>query len=169
MTGLAPVFIDDVSPRVRAKLAQQPIEDLRVDFEDGYGITPDDEEDAAAVAAGRAPAATAHEVNAPLPRTTLRPDTLHRFRIGGDAVTHVRMEVFPDGGMSRVRLWGEFDRAALEALTVRWLGPLPPAHLAEVLARVPELTPAEADSVRSRRTLTSAGIPAALRAHLLPD
>ena len=40
--------------RVRDKLAVEPIEDLRVDFEDGYGVRPDDEEDAAARAAGRA-------------------------------------------------------------------------------------------------------------------
>ncbi|GAB1641817.1 DUF6986 family protein [Krasilnikovia sp. MM14-A1259] len=32
---------------VRAKLAAEPIEDLRVDFEDGYGVRGDDEEDAA--------------------------------------------------------------------------------------------------------------------------
>ena len=31
---------------VRAKLSREPIEDLRVDFEDGYGVRPDDQEDA---------------------------------------------------------------------------------------------------------------------------
>jgi citrate lyase beta subunit len=46
--------------RVRAKLEHAPVEDLRVDFEDGYGARPDDEEDrhaevtARAVRAGRA-------------------------------------------------------------------------------------------------------------------
>ena len=39
---------------MRAKLAGQPVEDLRVDFEDGYGARPDAEEDAAAVSAGAA-------------------------------------------------------------------------------------------------------------------
>jgi citrate lyase beta subunit len=34
-------------PTVRAKLAREPIEDLRVDFEDGYGVRDDDQEDAA--------------------------------------------------------------------------------------------------------------------------
>ncbi|ROP33180.1 DUF6986 family protein [Couchioplanes caeruleus] len=33
--------------RVRAKLTNEPIEDLRVDFEDGYGVRDDDQEDAA--------------------------------------------------------------------------------------------------------------------------
>jgi len=32
-------------PRVRAKLELEPIEDLRIDFEDGYGIRSDAEED----------------------------------------------------------------------------------------------------------------------------
>lgn len=40
--------------RVRDKLADEPIEDLRVDFEDGYGHRDADEEDAAARAAGTA-------------------------------------------------------------------------------------------------------------------
>ncbi|MFI1992861.1 DUF6986 family protein [Actinoplanes sp. NPDC020271] len=34
-------------PAVRDKLAREPIEDLRVDFEDGYGVRDDDQEDAA--------------------------------------------------------------------------------------------------------------------------
>ncbi|MEV4266433.1 aldolase/citrate lyase family protein [Kribbella sp. NPDC049584] len=50
-------FADDVYDRVRAKLEREPIEDLRIDFEDGYGNRPDDEEDAAAIAAARALAA----------------------------------------------------------------------------------------------------------------
>ncbi|HEY3559617.1 MAG TPA: aldolase [Kribbella sp.] len=44
---------DDVYDRVRAKLDREPIEDLRIDFEDGYGNRPDAEEDAAAAAAAR--------------------------------------------------------------------------------------------------------------------
>jgi citrate lyase beta subunit len=40
--------------RVRAKLAAEPIEDLRVDFEDGYGVRSDAEEDAAVRAAADA-------------------------------------------------------------------------------------------------------------------
>jgi citrate lyase beta subunit len=48
----------DVYDRVRAKLEREPIEDLRIDFEDGYGTRPDDQEDAAAVAAARSLAET---------------------------------------------------------------------------------------------------------------
>ncbi|MFI7585622.1 DUF6986 family protein [Spongisporangium articulatum] len=52
--ALSPSELVEVVPRVRHKLTFQPVEDLRVDFEDGYGLRPDDEEDAAATAAGRA-------------------------------------------------------------------------------------------------------------------
>ena len=38
---------DEVVARVRRKLEQEPVEDLRIDFEDGYGPRPDAEEDAA--------------------------------------------------------------------------------------------------------------------------
>lgn len=47
----------DVLDRVRAKLEREPIEDLRIDFEDGYGVRPDDQEDADVVSAARALAA----------------------------------------------------------------------------------------------------------------
>ncbi|MEV6343960.1 allantoicase [Actinoplanes sp. NPDC051851] len=51
-----------------------------------------------------------------LPRTALRPDTPHRFPLAkaGD-VTHVRLDIFPDGGMARLRLHGRADRDALWA------------------------------------------------------
>jgi len=41
-------FAEDVTARVLGKLEREPIEDLRIDFEDGYGIRADEEEDAAA-------------------------------------------------------------------------------------------------------------------------
>ena len=40
--------------RVRAKLETEPVEDFRIDFEDGYGNRPDDEEDACAARAAEA-------------------------------------------------------------------------------------------------------------------
>src|SRR5690242_1334470 len=43
-----------VLPRLAAKLDAEPIEDLRIDFEDGYGPHSDEEEDAAAIAAADA-------------------------------------------------------------------------------------------------------------------
>ena len=43
--GAALRLADEVRDRVRAKLASEPIEDLRIDFEDGYGNRSDAEED----------------------------------------------------------------------------------------------------------------------------
>jgi citrate lyase beta subunit len=39
--------------RVRAKLLREPVEDFRIDFEDGYGVRPDVEEDEHAESAAR--------------------------------------------------------------------------------------------------------------------
>ncbi|HWO63059.1 MAG TPA: allantoicase [Umezawaea sp.] len=64
-----------------------------------------------------------------LPRTRLQPDTRHRFRLPGDVeVTHARLDIFPDGGMARLRLFGALTASGQEALTRRWLDLLPPAH-----------------------------------------
>ena len=52
--------------RVHAKLERQPVEDLRVDFEDGYGARPDDEEDRHADEAARAVHAARESGTAPV-------------------------------------------------------------------------------------------------------
>lgn len=51
--GLPDDLAEPVHDRVRAKLEREPIEDLRVDFEDGYGSRPDAEEDETAARAAR--------------------------------------------------------------------------------------------------------------------
>ncbi|MEU2516957.1 DUF6986 family protein [Streptomyces syringium] len=51
--GLRDDLAEEVYTRVRDKLSREPVEDLRVDFEDGYGPRPDAEEDAAAARAAR--------------------------------------------------------------------------------------------------------------------
>jgi citrate lyase beta subunit len=47
-------FSPEITERVLAKLAREPVEDLRIDFEDGYGVRDDAEEDASARAAATA-------------------------------------------------------------------------------------------------------------------
>jgi citrate lyase beta subunit len=50
--GLDPALVEQVLPRVRAKLATEPVEDLRIDAEDGYRGSPEAEDgDVAAAAA----------------------------------------------------------------------------------------------------------------------
>ncbi|MFI7585624.1 allantoicase [Spongisporangium articulatum] len=103
-----------------------------------------------------------------MPRTRLRPDTLHRFVIRSEAVTHVRMEVFPDGGMSRVRLFGELEPDALEGVMLQWLRTVPSSQLNEVLGAVTGLTDEENAAMRHRRPFPpSSGVPAAVRSYLL--
>lgn len=43
--GFAPAAAERVYSRVRDKLEREPVEDFRLDFEDGYGNRPDSEED----------------------------------------------------------------------------------------------------------------------------
>ncbi|GAA0809770.1 allantoicase [Spirilliplanes yamanashiensis] len=63
-----------------------------------------------------------------LPPTPLRPDTRHRFpTLGTPAATHVRLDIYPDGGMARLRLHGRPDPAALSALAARLDATRPPA------------------------------------------
>jgi len=63
--GLARGVAAEVRPLVLAKLARQPVEDLRIDFEDGYGTRADDTEDAHARAAARSLAEALCEDTAP--------------------------------------------------------------------------------------------------------
>ncbi|MFB7466092.1 allantoicase [Streptomyces sp. NPDC056224] len=55
-----------------------------------------------------------------LPRTRLQPDTNHRFVLDTPAVgTHVRIDIFPDGGFSRLRLHGSLTEAGAAAHAAR--------------------------------------------------
>jgi allantoicase len=80
-----------------------------------------------------------------LTRTALQPDTRHRFAVPGGPVTgRVRMDIYPDGGMARLRVLGRPTAAAREALADRFLRLLPGPQLAGLL-RAAGLPAAEAD------------------------
>ena len=69
-----------------------------------------------------------------LPRTRLLPDTRHRFVLAAaPGVQRVRLDVFPDGGMARLRLWGRPTAAGREQLGRRWFDALPDVQALEVL------------------------------------
>ncbi len=57
----------------------------------------------------------------PAPR--LQPDTVHRFLLDAEAaarpLTQVRLDIFPDGGIARLRLHGSLTEAGARALTAR--------------------------------------------------
>lgn len=79
-----------------------------------------------------------------LPRVRLQPDTRHRFPlVNGPAVTHVRMDVYPDGGMARLRLSGKLTETGRRALILRWFNRLPTTQALAVLA-LAGLPPADA-------------------------
>jgi allantoicase len=78
-----------------------------------------------------------------VPRTALQPDTRHRFAVLGEPVaSSVRLDIYPDGGMARLRVLGQPTAAARAALAGRFLRLLPEAQLAG-LARAAGLTAAE--------------------------
>jgi citrate lyase beta subunit len=64
---------DALEEAVRRKLASEPVEDLRIDFEDGYGTRPDAEEDAAVDRAAR-------ELRSSMEQGTAPPFTGIRFK-----------------------------------------------------------------------------------------
>src|SRR3954453_15761914 len=56
-----------------------------------------------------------------LPRQRLQPDTPHWFSVPETpAVTHVRVDAFPDGGLARLRLLGHLTDEGLAAAHRRW-------------------------------------------------
>src|SRR4051812_9972987 len=93
--GLAPGLVEEVLPRVRWKLDTEPIEDLRVDAEDGYRRSADHEDDdvlraaatvAADVAAGVAPPSVGirgKSLEAPTRRRGVRSLDLFFSALGG--------------------------------------------------------------------------------------
>jgi allantoicase len=81
-----------------------------------------------------------------LPRARLQPDTPHWFRLDGTLrATHVRLDIYPDGGLARLRLYGALAPDARAALARRWW----------------DLLPATA----ARRLLIDAGLPAPQARH----
>jgi allantoicase len=70
-----------------------------------------------------------------IPRTRLQPDTRHLFRVAGDAAAdRVRIDVYPDGGFARLRVWGDLTPDGRGRLGLNWYNRLPANRLAVILA-----------------------------------
>jgi allantoicase len=68
-----------------------------------------------------------------LPSTRLLPGTEHRLSVRCKSpVRLVRLDIYPDGGVSRLRLHGEVPPELRERVAQRWLNLLPPALAAGV-------------------------------------
>lgn len=86
-----------------------------------------------------------------LPMTALQPDTVHRFRAApAGSVTHARVDIHPDGGLARLRMFGDLDPAGGEALGLAWLNALP-AEQAERALLASNAAPAWATAVTAGR------------------
>lgn len=92
-----------------------------------------------------------------LPRTRLQPDTRHRFCLDAASsassvspATHVRLDVYPDGGMARLRLFGDLTPDGRAELVVRWFNALPASQARDVLAEA-GVDAAEAERVVAAR------------------
>ena len=105
---------------------------------------------------GNAPgwAALGYDSGDLIARRALQPDTRHRFAVPGAPVAgQVRLDVYPDGGMARLRVFGRPTQTAREALADRFLRLLPASQLTALL-RAAGLPPGEA----TRRAEARAGV-----------
>ncbi|KEI45144.1 allantoicase [Saccharopolyspora rectivirgula] len=103
-----------------------------------------------------------------LPRTRLQPDTRHRFRLPVRAeVTRVRVDIYPDGGMARLRLHGEAAPEGHQQLVRSWFNALPEPQAREVLSGSGGTSAERVAELVASRPVTGA-LPAELIG-LLPD
>ena len=78
-----------------------------------------------------------------LARTALQPDTRHRFAVpavpagptghAGPVAERVRLDIYPDGGMARLRVFGMPTQAARRELAARFLRLVPASQLTAML------------------------------------
>ncbi|WP_149182869.1 DUF6986 family protein [Streptomyces sp. TRM49041] len=128
--GLSGELAEPVHARVRAKLEREPVEDLRVDFEDGYGGRTDADEDRDAARAARL-VAEAYRNGTAAPYTGIRMKcmeaavrdrgirTLDIFLTGlmeagglpGGLVLTLPKVTYPEQVTAMVRLLEEFEKA----------------------------------------------------------
>ncbi|WP_432179833.1 allantoicase [Streptomyces sp. NBC_00063] len=86
-----------------------------------------------------------------LAKTRLQPDTRHHFTLPpSQEATHLRFDVFPDGGISRLRVLGSVTPAARTALALRWFNSLPAAQAQGLLTAGGTPAPTAAEITASR-------------------
>ena len=85
-------------------------------------------------------------------RTRLQPDTRHLFRVrDAGPVSRIRVDVYPDGGFARLRVWGELTTDGRERLGLNWYNRLPAGRLAAILATEAGLSSPDAGAAVSAR------------------
>jgi allantoicase len=94
-----------------------------------------------------------------LPLTRLQPDTRHTFRLDtAPAVTHVRLEALPDGGLSRLRVIATPDAVGRRALGITWWNTLPATQLSGILTASGVPVPT-VDALVRQRPLKDSAVP----------
>jgi allantoicase len=94
-----------------------------------------------------------------LGRTRLQPDTRHEFASQcAQPVAMVRLDAFPDGGLSRVRLIGSIEASARRAAGYRWFNALPAEQAVRCLVDT-GMTPDLAADIERQRPLNEDWLP----------
>lgn len=89
-----------------------------------------------------------------LARTRLQPDTRHEFTSRHDRpVATVRLDAYPDGGLSRVRLIGRITPGARRIAGYRWFNSLPAPQALKCLLQA-GITPDRAAELAAQRPLS---------------
>jgi len=82
-----------------------------------------------------APAVESHAWKPLLDCTRLQPDTGHVLAVSGEQpAAAIRLDAFPDGGLSRVRVIGSIDPVARRQAGYHWFNSLPASHAMLCLA-----------------------------------
>jgi allantoicase len=90
-----------------------------------------------------------------LRRTRLQPDARHVFPVSHDEpVSSIRLDAYPDGGLSRLRVVGSIDPAARRRAGYRWFNALPAAQAVTCLVQA-GLLPALAGQLVDQRPLST--------------
>ncbi len=92
-----------------------------------------------------------------LARTKLQPHTAHVFEdelLAAPAATHVRLRIWPDGGVSRLRLFGVVTPNGRERFGMRYLNAMPEPELRAALRSCCSSTAWVEGMVRARGTFT---------------
>jgi len=89
-----------------------------------------------------------------LARTALQPDTLHHFSaLEAPPVEWVRLDAFPDGGLSRLRVLGFVDPLARRRAGYQWFNALSAGH-ARACLQLAGVTPTTVEQVLKSRPLS---------------
>lgn len=102
-----------------------------------------------------------------VPRTRVQADTRHYFRQRAESeMTHVRLNIYPDGGLARLRINGTLtDEVRNEAIN-RWLNLLPEPHAVQVLAAAVDGEGRAQELVKGRPFSRASALPETVR-HVL--